>query len=71
MEGTITVDRKTILLMACRDMLIKCRDAHYVIDPMVTTVFYDDAECDGSCLLADIEIELEEQKGLEGKYEHS
>ena len=54
------MDRKTVLLMACRDMLIKCRDSHYVISPMETTVFYDEADCDGSCLLDDIEIELEE-----------
>lgn len=54
------MDRKTVLLMACRDMLIKCRDSHLVISPMETTVFYDEADCDGSCLLDDIELELEE-----------
>ena len=54
------MDRKTVLLMACRDMLVKCRDSHFVISPMETTVFYDEADCDGSCLLDDIEAELEE-----------
>ncbi len=54
------MDRKTVLLMACRDMFIKCRGSHYVISPMETTVFYDEADCDGSCLLDDIEAELEE-----------
>lgn len=53
------VDRKTILLMACRDMLLKCKDSPYVISPMETTVFYDDANCDGYCLLEDIEVELD------------
>jgi hypothetical protein len=52
--------RTIILLRACRDMLIKCRDSAYVISPMETTVFYDDADCDGSCLLDDIEHELRE-----------
>ena len=48
------MDRKTALLMACRDMLIKCRDS------METTIFYDEADCDGYCLLNDIESELED-----------
>jgi len=55
-----TVDRKTVLLKACRDMLIKCRDSPYVICPMDTTVFYDGTDCDGGCLLDDIENELSE-----------
>lgn len=54
------MDRKTELLMACRDMLIKCRDSHYVISPMETTVFYDGTDCDGYCLLDDIEFALED-----------
>ena len=53
------MDRKTVLLMACRDMLIKCRDSDFVESPMEITVHYDEADCDGSCLLDDIEVELE------------
>lgn len=63
------MDRKTELLIACRDMLIKCRDSHYVLSPMETTVFYDDADCDGYCLLDDIEIVLDKnapQENVEG-----
>ena len=52
-------DRKTILLKACYDMLQKCDQSQYVIPPMETTVFYDDADCDGHCLMDDIAIELE------------
>ena len=52
-------DRKTILLKACYDMLQKCDQSQYVISPMETTVFYDDADCDGHCLMDDIAIELE------------
>jgi hypothetical protein len=50
------MDRKTVLLNACKNMLIKCRDS--TISPMETTVFYDNADCDGHCLLDDIETEL-------------
>jgi hypothetical protein len=54
------MDRTTVLLMACRDMLAKCRDSNFVLSPMETTVFYDDADCDGYCLLEDIEAVLED-----------
>lgn len=40
-------------------MLKKCHDAHYVVSPMEMTVFYDDADCDGHCLMEDIAIELD------------
>ena len=53
------MDRKEVLLRACYAMLKKCRDAGYVISPMETTVFYDGADCDGYCLMDDIEIEIE------------
>ena len=53
------VDRKVTLLKACYDMLKKCDGSGYVISPMETTVFYDGAECDGFCLIADIAQELE------------
>lgn len=51
-------DRKTVLLKACRDMLVKCRDSQFIVYPMETTVFYDEADCDGYCLFEDIENEL-------------
>jgi len=31
-----------------------------VLDLLSETVFYDDADCDGNCLLEDIEMELSE-----------
>ena len=40
-------------------MLKKCADSHYVLSPMETTVFYDEADCDGSCLMGDIASVLE------------
>ena len=51
-------DRKVTLLTACYDMLRKCNDADYVISPMETTVFYDEADCGGFCLMEDIAMEL-------------
>lgn len=46
-------------------MLKKCADSHYVISPMETTVFYDEADCDGSCLMDDISHELNLEEGTE------
>ena len=56
-------DRKIILLRACYDILKKCRDSHFVLSPMEITVFYDDADCDGACLMDDIAIELDIEEG--------
>ncbi|APH22439.1 hypothetical protein [Clostridium botulinum] len=51
-------DRKIILLKACRDLLKKQENSSYVLDLLEETVFYDDADCDGYCLIEDIEMEL-------------
>lgn len=51
-------DRKVTLLKACRELLKKQENSGYVLDLLSETVFYDEAECDGNCLLEDIEIEL-------------
>lgn len=52
-------DRKTVLLRAAFDLLKKCDDSHYVLSATnEVTVFYDDAECDGTCLMEDIASEL-------------
>jgi len=51
-------NRKEILLKAAYDILKKCHDSEYVVEAMGETAFYDDAECDGNCLLDDIAIEL-------------
>lgn len=56
------MDRKTVLLMACRDLLKKQINSIYVLDLLSETVFYDGADCDGYCLLEDIEIELDIQE---------
>jgi len=53
-------DRKITLLKACHEMLRKIGESRYGISPFETTVFYDEADCDGYCLMEDIEMELEE-----------
>lgn len=58
-------DRKVILLKACRDLLKKQEKSIFVLDLLSEMVFYDETECDGNCLLEDIEIEL----GIDGEEE--
>ena len=51
-------DRKIILLRACMELLQKQKESPYVLYLLGETVHYDDADCDGNCLLKDIKIEL-------------
>ena len=53
-------DRKVTLLKACRDLLNKQNESPYVLNMLEELIFYDGVECDGYCLLDDIEMELEE-----------
>ncbi len=54
------LERAVILLKATRELLSKQYKSHYVLNMLETTVFYDDAECDGSCLIDDIGYLLDE-----------
>lgn len=51
-------DRATILLTAAKELLSKQKEAGILIDHPIT-VHYDDADCDGYCLLDDITAFLE------------
>ena len=51
-------DRKITLLKACRDLLKKQENSGYVLNLLYETAFYDDTDCDGYCLIGDIEAEL-------------
>ena len=53
------MNRKEVLLRAAYDLLTKCERSRYVLNANETTIFYDGAECDGSCLREDIAIELD------------
>lgn len=51
-------ERIITLLKACKELLEKQNNSHYVLNLLEQTVNYDDAECDGYSLLEDIENEL-------------
>jgi hypothetical protein len=53
------MDRKVILLQACLQLLEKQESSHYVLNMLEETAFYDEAECDGYCLMEDIRDELQ------------
>lgn len=42
------------LLTACVELLNKQKYAHNVLDLLTETIYYDECECDGDCLLEDI-----------------
>ena len=52
------IERAKTLLQAYRYMYDKQARSSYVKDITELTTFYDDCECDGNCLLEDIEILL-------------
>ena len=47
--------RARILLDATHNLLEKQMESGYVLNLLSETVFYDGAECDGHCLMEDIE----------------
>ena len=47
------------LLNVCVKLLNKQNESGYVLNILEQTVYYDDCECDGYCLLDDIESLLE------------
>lgn len=47
--------RAKVLLKATLDLLQKQKDSRDVLNLLETTTFYDEADCDGECLLNDIE----------------
>ena len=55
------MDRKTELLIAAYKLLDEQNKTPYVLNMLETTVDYDNTECDGSCLMEDIESCLFEE----------
>jgi hypothetical protein len=53
-------DRKIVLLRACLELLRRQDDSHYVLNLLDETVHYDEADCDGHCLMEDIESEVQD-----------
>lgn len=52
--------RYITLLRAAHTLLKKQFDSYYVLNMLAETVYYDGAECDGNCLLDDIEYYFDE-----------
>jgi hypothetical protein len=48
------MDRKDILLRAAYDLLKRSTEDHYVREATSIITRYDDANCDGYCLMEDI-----------------
>ena len=54
------LNRARTLLRAAGTLLKKQEDSNYVLNILAETVYYDEAECDGSCLLDDIRYWFDE-----------
>lgn len=54
------LNRAKTLLKAAGTLLKKQEDSNYVLNLLTETVYYDEAECDGSCLLDDIRYWFDE-----------
>lgn len=55
-------ERKTVLLKACKDLFVKQQNSSYVLNLLNEKVHYDEEDCDGYCLLDDINAVLEEER---------
>jgi len=51
-------NRYVTLLQACYELLKKQNESVYVLNLLEEIVIYDECECDGYCLMQDIEDEL-------------
>ena len=60
------LQRARVLLKATHDLLEAADDSPYVEDVLAILVHYDDTDCDGSCLMEDIEYYFDEF-GEEGR----
>ena len=54
------LSRAKTLLKAAGTLLKKQEDSNYVLNLLAETIYYDEAECDGSCLLDDIRYWFDE-----------
>ena len=51
-------DRSEVLLHAAYALLQKQHEEGFVLNLLEETVYYDEAECDGNCLMEDIGMHL-------------
>lgn len=62
-EMSEELHRKDVLLRAAYDLLKRSTRRGYVEEATMIEVRYDDANCDGGCLMNDIMIELDLEDG--------
>lgn len=60
MNENFDIERAVTLLKAARNLIKKCDEASYVVNVVSESVFYDGVDCDGYCLMEDIEYLLED-----------
>lgn len=53
--------RADTLLKATYELLNKQHESYYVLNLLAETVYYDEAECDGNCLMEDIDLWMYER----------
>lgn len=53
--------RADTLLKATYELLNKQNESYYVLNLLAETVYYDEAECDGNCLMEDIDLWMYER----------
>lgn len=54
------LNRARTLLKAARALLKKQEDSNYILNLLAETIYYDEAECDGACLVDDIRYWFDE-----------
>lgn len=54
-ESQMFTQRARVLLQATRDILTKCNESPFVEDVMGVTAVWDNVDCDGHCLLEEID----------------
>jgi len=47
-------DRRDLLLRKCVELLGRQDNSSIILNLLCETIYYDDAECDGFCLMEDI-----------------
>ena len=62
-------ERAKTLLKAAWQLLNKQMESPYVLNLLAETIIYDGAECDGNCLMEDIEAWFDEFTDDDLRYE--
>lgn len=64
LETKQDIERAEILLKAAYNILKQCEDSFYVLNVLGVTAEWDGVECDGACLLNDINdlLEIDEER---------